>query len=197
MEMKNKKMHTLSLFATMFMLLSLATSKLTYDGEVIERGFNKVTHCIDVYGEEECNVLINTVKMNCTEDRLHELCEKTCGYCAVPGIPLITCETSSYGCCSDKITPKSDPYGTNCPAVCQDGNPVLCPEYQQDCNEIGFVGEWMRKNCKKTCDVCELLSCKDEEDHAEFCDEWQKEGLCVFMEDMLRKSCPKTCGFCQ
>lgn len=63
------------------------------------------------------------------------------------------CSTSKYGCCSDNLTPRTDPWGEKCPK-CEDKAPELCEPHINDCNEIGMVGNWMRANCMKTCGGC-------------------------------------------
>ena len=63
------------------------------------------------------------------------------------------CMKTMYGCCDDGFTPRTNPYGKGCP-VCEDGIPELCEPHISDCNEAGMVGNWMRINCKKTCEVC-------------------------------------------
>lgn len=68
------------------------------------------------------------------------------------GFP-VDCLTTDFGCCGDNLTPRTDPSGKNCPK-CKDMVPELCEPHVNDCNEIGMVGNWMRANCKKSCEVC-------------------------------------------
>lgn len=63
------------------------------------------------------------------------------------------CTKTKFGCCSDKLTPKKYYDGRDCPR-CEDKVPDLCEPHVSDCNEIGMVGNWMRTNCKKSCQVC-------------------------------------------
>lgn len=167
-----------------------------------------VETCHDVY--HDCKALHEEYDM-CSEDRMSELCRDTCGLCpqrahAAP----VDCSTVPFGCCSDHVTPKKDQFGSNCPR-CVDTIPALCGGKRQDCNAVGYLGNWMRTNCQKLCGGCaeneeeELMMaamrmfqqkpCEDSPGQAQFCGSWKEAGLCNI--EPLKQHCKKTCGQCE
>eukprot|EP00111_Clytia_hemisphaerica_P004205 TCONS_00012023-protein len=165
---------------------------------------HSIDNCIDIYDSHKCRTLIKD-GMSCEKDDMEILCERSCGFCGQLGFP-VDCMKTKFGCCDDALTPKTDPWGDNCP-VCKDNVPALCEPHVRDCNEIGMVGNWMRTNCKKTCDVCKVQPkgngkgkyrppCKDDDTMGQFCEGWKDSGLCRALPNLMDEHCRKTCGRC-
>jgi len=152
--------------------------------------------CIDMYETEKCKILRDEFDM-CEKDRMKEMCKETCGYCPKKAFAFINCHTTKYGCCADGVNAKNDPLGTQC---CVDNIPELCQGEGNvnDCNSIEFVGNWMRKYCKKTCQICtqEKPRCEDDPEQQMFCPSWKEDGLCQTVPDLMKKHCKKSCGLC-
>lgn len=164
---------------------------------------HSVDLCFDMYGSKKCKVLKGY--LDCDKDRMHEMCEKTCGFCGNHMNPMVQCHNTEFGCCNDGLTVKTDPFGSTCPA-CKDKVESLCVDHVSDCNEVGMVGEWMRLNCKKSCDLCKKgekkgkvavdSNCHDDKEQEQFCPGWKAEGLCEQIPQMMSIHCAKTCGLC-
>merc|ERR1719277_2257301 len=54
---------------------------------------------------------------------------------------------------------------------------------------------WMRKNCAKTCNLCEKPACKDKQTTSR-CKELSSKGGCEAETEWMRINCAKTCSMC-
>lgn len=163
--------------------------------EAVDELFHQ-DECIDMYETQKCKILRDEFDM-CGKDRMREMCRETCGFCPKKAYAFIDCHKTKYGCCADGVHAKNDPLGTQC---CVDKIPELCEGEGNvnDCNSIEFVGNWMRKYCKKTCQICtaEAPRCEDDPEQHMFCPSWKEDGLCQTVPDLMMKHCRKSCGLC-
>lgn len=152
--------------------------------------------CIDMYETQKCKILRDEFDM-CGKDRMKEMCRETCGFCPKKAYMYIDCHKTKFGCCADSVHAKNDPLGSQC---CVDKIPELCEGEGNvnDCNSIEFVGNWMRKYCKKTCQICtiEAPRCEDDPEQHVFCPSWKEDGLCQTVPDLMMKHCRASCGLC-
>ncbi|XP_065060017.1 zinc metalloproteinase nas-14-like [Rhopilema esculentum] len=200
-----KRILSLILFAATSMALDLPdkqmqkTNSLQLTGETRQESRQSPfwqANCFDLYDTKECKKLQEKWGFCkfAKENQMEKLCRKTCGLCG----PKFGCSKTKYKCCPDGVTPKTDEKGSNCPE-CKDKHPELCQKYSNDCNDVGWAGQWMYSNCRLTCQICKApkAACKDDEHQKEFCPKWKKFGMCDLSGSLMKKYCPATCGFCE
>ena len=72
-------------------------------------------------------------------------------------------------------------------------------EFCQRRKELHCNGDWMKKNCAKTCEVCRTeITCEDRND-TELCKRWASWRFCNHenYREYMTKNCAKTCGICK
>lgn len=180
---------------------TIATTTTEMSNKVVEEvqeviAVMETDDCHDIYVTDKCIILRDSFNM-CDKDRLTEMCAETCGACIKKAHSPVDCSKATFGCCLDGVHAKADPKGTNC--GCRDNVAELCIGNEQDCNSLEFVGNWMRKNCKKTCELCTpfvVEHCIDDPEQEAFCPSWKQEGLCQTIPKLMEKHCQRTCGMC-
>jgi len=150
--------------------------------------------CADKWTGEKahyCKVL--KMADRCHENRVDKYCSKTCGYCMVPTSPK--CSKTQYGCCWDKETVKMDKEGKNC-KPCKNDYFYVCKRFKVECGEANRAGEFMRKHCPETCNMCSG-KCEDDPVKKFYCPFWKKDlNWCTERPEIMRQTCPVTCGLC-
>ena len=130
---------------------------------------------------------------SCQSKRVAKFCPRACGNCKAPAPPK--CSKTKLGCCWDKVTPKIDKAGTNCPP-CADQYRTACNTFSDDCTQLNMAGDFMLKHCPQTCGLCNK-SCKDDTQKAFLCPFWKEQlNWCVDRKDTMFHYCPVTCGMC-
>lgn len=84
------------------------------------------------------------------------------------------------------------------PSPCIDKHPG-CNALQSYCDDIGLIGDSMRKTCSKTCTQCDgsevVAPCQD--DIPLFlCQYYETQSLCSRNNTYVFANCEKTCNFC-
>lgn len=150
--------------------------------------------CADVWvGKNAHRCLVLKGANRCQQKDVDKYCAKTCGYCGVPSPPI--CSKTQYGCCWDKHTMKLDKEGSNCKA-CENNYVYVCRRFKVECASKNIAGDFMRKNCPKTCKVCPD-GCRDDPGKAFYCPFWKKDlNWCRSRPEAMREFCPVTCGMC-
>ena len=144
---------------------------------------DKISHCKFLADRGRCG----------SDKRMAGYCPKSCGFCKVPSPPK--CSKTALGCCWDKVTPKLNKAGKNCPD-CKDQYRYVCKTFQDDCGKFNVAGDFMLKHCVKTCGLCDK-GCKDDVKMSFYCGFWKKDlNWCTAKKDMMIHYCPVTCGFC-
>jgi len=164
---------------------------------------SKVTAiCSNVRKDSECKEWIKyycakptATKPNQWYDFMQIYCKKSCGWCgkkkstSSPTASKVTTATAS-GNCKDE-----HPTTSHCIRYKDSG---YCANYS-----------WVRKNCKKTCDICGTATitatkttlvtasgnCKDEHPITSDCIRYKDNGYCA-TNSWTRKNCKKTCDIC-
>jgi len=144
---------------------------------------DKIKHCKFLSQRGSCE----------TDKRMSQYCPKSCNFCKAPAPPK--CSATKLGCCWDKITPKLDKDGKNCPE-CNDKYRYMCKTFKEECGAMSVAGEFMLQHCKKTCNFCER-GCSDDLKMGFYCPFWNKDlNWCKKKKEMMLHYCPVTCGFC-
>lgn len=153
--------------------------------------------CKNVWSDDFCKYRESLCFNTKYSDILRENCYKTCDYCKAPAPPK--CSATKYGCCWNKETTKQDPDGQNCPE-CVDKYRYACKTFEVDCSSMYTPGDFMRRECPKTCKLCSGSTiCVDDVKHRNHCTYWNAQlDWCNLPEhrERMRHLCPKTCGFC-
>lgn len=148
--------------------------------------------CKDKY--ESCQAFASSGECHKQSERMSEVCPKACGFCKVPAPSK--CSQSQYGCCWNKETSKQDKEGSNCPA-CKDQYKYVCDTFDVDCGSYRSAGDFMRRYCPNTCNICSNTACTDAPTKAFYCPLWKKQlDWCTTKKDVMTQYCPKTCGYC-
>eukprot|EP00112_Aurelia_sp_Birch-Aquarium-sp1_P000934 Seg1091.15 transcript_id=Seg1091.15/GoldUCD/mRNA.D3Y31 product="hypothetical protein" protein_id=Seg1091.15/GoldUCD/D3Y31 len=123
--------------------------------------------------------------------KMKTYCFKECGYCRPSTAP--ECSKTKFGCCWDKVVTKQDKAGSNC-KPCKDGYRYVCKTFESDCMTHRIAGDFMRKHCPETCDVCD--KCFDDPKSKAKCSSWKRAGYCSKMKSTMEALCKETCDLC-